>query len=140
MDMFVKYLIVAIVLFAIVVGGYLFFAKGETGITIIPTKAIFTTYGPQEEIYNVTYVDPKATDSIFACSSDSDCVDVHTQHCFNNAAFQQACINQNDSAAYEAAYKNFSTYNGPVCPYFVLKNNVSCSCIENGCSLVYQDN
>jgi hypothetical protein len=83
-------------------------------------------------------VDQETSNSSFYCNQVSDCALVHTQKCFNNQAFQQACINSTfDNDSYVGAYQNFS-YNGTVCPEYMIAASASCGCIDHGCSLIYR--
>lgn len=85
----------------------------------------------------ISNVDPQANQSIFACSSSSDCAVVHTALCFNNAATQQACISSAYAASYQQAYQNFTSANATVCSQYYVQANVSCACISSECSMVY---
>ena len=98
--------------------------------------AVARTYLPSEEISNITAVYPNATLGTFSCNYSSDCVDVHTKPCFNNLDSQQACINKGYAEAYGISYRDFLANNIVACPQYFIMNNVSCACINNGCSLV----
>ena len=119
-------------------------SSGIYGTNTASTSTINSTangsvYTPQQELVNVQKVDPNANISTFYCTTSSQCTIVHTSACFNNEPSQQACINQNYENSYSNYFNQFRNVSQP-CPQFILAGTASCSCINNGCSLVFQNN
>jgi hypothetical protein len=136
MAKFTFYVTIAIIIFAIAIGIYLFSIKpGNNSTTIQQNVSPIQLYGPGVEISNVSNIYP-VNSSTFYCNDASNCVIIHTAQCFNNLPSQQACINGSDYGAYESAYQNY-TRNGTACPEFILAGQASCTCINNGCTLEF---
>ena len=134
-----KYAKAAIILIAALFAlAILDYALTLNNANVVPTGA--DVFAPPQELGNLTSVYPNATLDTFYCSSDNDCVDVHTQNCFNNLASQQVCINKGYYDLYNVAYNKFLDRGMVACPQFFVLANASCACINQGCSLVYKTN
>jgi hypothetical protein len=112
--------------------------KTTSSTSTIAINASMRTYAPAEEIGNVSAVYPNATTSMFSCDTSTDCMLVRTSSCFNNLASQQACINEASYNQYESYYHDYLGSRPTICPQYLIYANASCSCISNGCSLVYK--
>ncbi len=138
----------AIIVALVALGGiYLIIGSGGAATTTSTTTTTINistnttgtrTYGPSAEISEVALVYPNATLDSFSCIASDDCVVVRTQHCFNNLASQQACIDKEASGLYESYYESFqSNASMMACPQYLVLADASCGCVNRGCSLVY---
>ena len=128
--------LIIILFFTLLNGGNTTKTTSITSTIWIQTST--ATYAPSEEIANVSSVDPNATTGSFYCNTSADCIIVHTTSCFNNLASQQACISKTSSGQYASYYSNFISSGSIICPQYIINAYASCSCINNGCSLVYR--
>ena len=136
---------ILIILFILIVFTYSILLNRSSNTTGSSTSTMSSTttvmgaqvYGPTSEIQNISLVYPNANSTTFSCSRNNDCINVHTQYCFNNLASQQACINRNYSDTYNSYYNRFLSKSAVVCLAVIVHASAICTCINQGCSLVY---
>lgn len=73
--------------------------------------------------------------SMFYASSSSECSKEQISSCDNNVPSQFICVNQQYAVIVSSQYN--SLYSTPVaCPQFFMAGNISCSIVDNYCTVV----